>query len=263
MTRTTAASAAAPDGAATADTQNIDDFIYLISHDVRASVRALLELPQWIAEDLQEAGVEVTGSVAQSIEMMNRHTARLDRMLIDLLAYSRVGRMQEVELVDIMVALDEVLAGLHLPDGMKLTRDIACPDVMMGEQDALLMLSALIGNAVKHHNASTGNITVHTRMEGHMVRLTVSDDGPGISEKLHAKAIGPMTTLRPRDEVEGTGMGLANVRKIAAHYGGHLSLSENTGVLGGLRVDVMIPHGGTAPADTNDPNAPVNLHNLR
>ena len=63
----------------------LDEFIYLISHDVRGSVRALLELPQWIAEDLQEAGIPVDGSVATSIEMMNRHAGRLDRMLVDLL----------------------------------------------------------------------------------------------------------------------------------------------------------------------------------
>ena len=224
-----------------ADVQDIDDFIYLMSHDVRASVRALTELPQWIAEDLAEAGVEMSGPVGQTIEMMNRHTARLDRMLVDLLAYSQVGRMQDVARIDINAALNEVLAGLPLPDGMRLVRDTECSHLVMGTQDMGMLWSALISNAVKHHHSETGTICISTKAEGPLIRLSVSDDGPGIAEKHYAKAIGAMTTLRPRDDVEGSGMGLASVRKIAAHYGGHLELSRASQDQGGLRVDVLLP----------------------
>jgi len=227
------------------ETQDIDDFIYLMSHDVRASVRALLELPQWIADDLLEAGIEVTGPVADSINMMNRHTARLDRMLMDLLAYSRIGRMQDVVRVDLAAALEDVMTGLKLPDGIKLCHKLDCQHVMMGEQDALLMLSALVGNAVKHHHTGSGEVRVITRREGELIRVIVCDDGPGIPARYHSKALSAMTTLRPRDEVEGTGMGLANVRKIAEHYGGRIILSEISEDGGGLRVDVLIPHGET------------------
>jgi signal transduction histidine kinase len=222
--------------------QDIDDFIYLMSHDVRASVRALIELPQWIEEDLAEAGVALPDSVAQSMEMMHRHTARLDRMLVDLLAYSRVGRMQDVACIDIAASLEEVIAALNLPQSMIIERDLECSHVMMGAEDIGTLWSALIGNAVKHHNAPAGRITASTRQDGTMIRLTVSDDGPGIPDNLHTKAMSALITLRPRDEVEGTGMGLANVRKIATHYGGHLKLSKNEKAQGGLRVDVVIPH---------------------
>ncbi|MEQ6201681.1 ATP-binding protein [Sulfitobacter sp. HNIBRBA2951] len=246
MTHNAALASAASQDAPQSDMQDIDDFIYLMSHDVRASVRALLELPQWIAEDLKDAGVEVSGPVADSIEMMNRHTARLDRMLVDLLAYSRVGRMQEVVNIDVNACLDEVLAGLRLPDTMHLVREIGCTQVVMGVQDALMLWSALIGNAIKHHDTKSGTIAVRTQTEGAMVRFTVCDDGPGIPEQFYAKALGAMTTLRPRDEVEGTGMGLANVRRIASHYGGYINLSDTQGAQSGLRVDLVIPHGNSA-----------------
>lgn len=242
--RSAAAVSEVPQQLPQADTQDIDDFIYLMSHDVRASIRALLELPQWIVEDLEDAGVDLSGPVANSIEMMNRHTARLDRMLVDLLAYSRVGRMQEVVDVDVNACLDDVLGSLHIPDGMTLIRDIDCSHVHMGEQDALMLWTALISNSVKHHHkASSGKISVSARVEADMVRFSVIDDGPGIPEKFHAKALGAMTTLRPRDEVEGTGMGLANARKVAAHYGGYIGLSDVAGSKSGLRVDLVMPHG--------------------
>jgi len=246
MTRTAALDSAALGGGVADDTQDIDDLIYLMSHDVRASVRALLELPQWIAEDLEEAGVPISGSVAQSIDMMNKHTARLDRMLIDLLAYSRVGRMQDVIRVDLNAMLEEVLGQIRLPDGMRIVRDIAPVPVRMGEQDALLMISALIGNAVKHHDTpNKGEILFQTSRTAGWVILTVSDNGPGIAAQDYEKAISAMTTLRPRDEVEGTGMGLANVRKIAAHYGGQISLAP-AAPSRGLSVRVTLPASDAA-----------------
>ena len=235
------------DDAPKSGVQDVDDFIYLMSHDVRASVRALIELPHWIAEDLAEAGVEVSDSVAQSIDMMNRHTARLNRRLVDLLAYSRVGRLQDMVRIDVNAALDEVLAGLHMPEGMTLVRDIGCSHVVMGEQDMGTLWSALISNSVKHHHAKQGRILVSTQREGRMARLSVSDDGPGSPDRFHAKALSAMTTLRPRDDVEGTGMDLANVRKMAEHYGGSLELSNVSDIAGGLKVDMLIPHGCDTP----------------
>jgi signal transduction histidine kinase len=229
--------------------QDSDAFIYLMSHDVRGCVRALLELPQWILEDLHDAGVDTTGPVAQSIEMMNRHTARLDRMMTDLLAYSRIGRTHPVAEVDLAATLGQVLTELGLPDTMRITRDITCRHVMMAEQDALLLWRALIGNAAKHHHdAAGGHIRVTVRADGDLVRLRVTDDGPGIPGRLHARALGPMTTLRPRDEVEGSGMGLAHAGRIAAHYGGHICLSDAADGCTGLAVDVVIRRDGR-PSD--------------
>jgi len=111
----------------------------------------------------------------------------------------------------------------------------------MARQDALMLWGALISNAVKHHHRPSGQIIAATRAEGETVRLSVCDDGPGIPEQFHAKMLGAMTTLRPRDEVEGTGMGLAHVSKIAAHYGGSVRLCNRQEGGGGLRIDVVLP----------------------
>lgn len=207
--------------------QDFEDFIYLISHDVRGSVRALLELPQWIAEDLEEAGYPMEGSVATSIEMMNRHAGRLDRMLVDLLTFSRIGRMQEVKENNLEAALDTVLEEIKVPTGFELIRNLDCRQVTMGERDLLTLLDALVQNAFKHHDKSSGRIVVSAVREADTLVLSVADDGPGVPEEFREKVFGAMRTLRPRDEVEGSGMGLANVRKIAALYGGSARLADS------------------------------------
>lgn len=207
--------------------QDIEDFIYLISHDVRASVRALLELPRWIEEDLEEAGVKIDGSVAASIELMNRHTGRLDRMLVDLLTFSRIGRMQEVRENHLPRVIDQVLEDIPVPAGFAVIRDMECNQLVMGDRDVLTLFDALVGNALKHHDKSSGQIVISTSVQAGEVVLSVADDGPGIPPEYRENVFGAMRTLRPRDEVEGSGMGLANVRKIATLYGGSARITDS------------------------------------
>lgn len=206
---------------------DFEDFIYLISHDVRSSVRALIELPQWIVEDLEQQGVRIEGSVASSLELLNRHTGRLDRMLVDLLTYSRIGRMQETKSIDLEEALDRLAEEMEVPQTFKVLRQLDCRRVILGERDILTLLSALIQNAVKHHDRAQGQIIVTTEQRGGQIIIRVSDDGPGIEDAFAERVFGAMTTLRPRDEVEGSGMGLAHVRKIAEHYGGSAHVSPS------------------------------------
>ncbi len=208
------------------DSKEIDEFIYLISHDVRASVRALLELPQWIQEDLEQAGFKLDGPVASSIEMLDRHMGRLDRMLMDLLTYSRAGRMQDINEQDLNVHLDQVLEDIQLLSGFEVTRDFAAERVTMGDRDLLVLLGGLIQNGMKHHDKPRGRIHVASSNESGGVALRVSDDGPGIPSDFQGRIFGAMTTLRPRDEVEGSGMGLATVRKIAEIYGGTATVDQ-------------------------------------
>ncbi len=211
---------AAPAASPTGSSRDIEDFIYLISHDVRASARALIELPQWIAEDLEAAGFPLEGPVATSIDILNRHAGRLDRMLVDLLTFSRIGRMQEIAQNDLDAVLDEVLDEMKLPAGFTILRQFECAGVVMGERDVLTMFSALLSNAIRHHDRPSGQIIVTSHAEGDEVVLAVTDDGPGIDPADRDRVFGAMKTLKPRDEVEGSGMGLSNVRKIAALYDG-------------------------------------------
>ena len=250
MYSTSQAAGAPPGGpppASPAGGSDFEDFIYLISHDVRASVRALIELPQWIAEDLQEAGIPVEGSLATSMDLMNRHTGRLDRMLVDLLTYSRIGRMQETRCIDLEGALDQVLEEIQLPQGFLLVRDLACRRAVIGERDILTLLGGLIRNAVRHHDRAEGRISLSVTEEGAEIVIRVADDGPGVEEKFRDRVFDAMRTLKPRDEVEGSGMGLANVRKIAQLYRGSARLNASPfgrGCEVEVRLAALPPPGG-------------------
>jgi signal transduction histidine kinase len=92
------------------------------------------------------------------------------------------------------------------------------------------VLLNLITNAVKHHDRPDGTITVSAADAGELVEFTVSDDGPGIPGEFQERVFGMFQTLKPRDEVEGSGMGLAIIRKVVELQGGRISLeSEGRG----------------------------------
>ena len=105
---------------AEADTET-DELIYRISHDLRASVRALQELPNWVVEDLNSTPIALPQATSRHLELISSHACRLDLMLTGLLEYSRIGRMQAIKAIRPLDVLHGVIDDLGLPDGAKLT----------------------------------------------------------------------------------------------------------------------------------------------
>ncbi|PTX57080.1 histidine kinase/DNA gyrase B/HSP90-like ATPase [Litoreibacter ponti] len=230
-----------PDPAAEARAE-FEEFVYILSHDLRASIRAMSELPEWIHEDLLEAGLDLPDSVVEYFGLMRTHTARLDQMLLDLLTYSRVGRMQTVQVLDVGPALNAVLGKISGIGAFEITRDLSQSNIRMGDRDLDMLLDCLLTNAVKHNPEGAGHIRISTHVAERDVVIEVSDDGPGIPEKERERLLGPMTTLKSRDEIEGSGMGLAIANKITKHYDGALELASGTDGRGlSVRVQIKQP----------------------
>ncbi|MCO4849302.1 MAG: sensor histidine kinase, partial [Yoonia sp.] len=99
--------------------------------------------------------------------------------------------------------------------------------ITIGERDVLTLLSALISNAIKHHDKDFGAIHISAQTAEDKCVIQISDDGPGIPEGYSEQVFEAMTTLKSRDEIEGSGMGLAIVRKIANFYNGHVELRRD------------------------------------
>ncbi len=211
------------DGQMEPKSDNFDEFIYVLSHDVRASVRALAEIPQWISEDLEAEGQAIPEAVSEYLGLMKTHARRVDQMLLDLLTYSRVGRKQDIKEVTLSEAWQKAVRLCHVPDGFELDVAFEHETLWMGTRDCEVMLVALLSNAIKHHTGPNGRFAIRSVGEGVRVALHVSDDGPGIPENQRTRVFEVMKTLRPRDDVEGSGMGLPTVQKIVEFYGGELA----------------------------------------
>lgn len=209
-----------------ANSQEFEDFIYLLSHDIRNSLRALLEVPHWIEEDLREANQTINTSLRENLDLMKTHSRRLDRILSDMLVYSRVGRKQTLETIDLNGALDTILDQVNIPPEISVRRDLQAKTLHMGDKDAMTLLNALISNAIKHRDEGTTEVVIACAQENGKNVLRISDNGPGIPMKYRGRVFEAITTLKPRDVVEGSGMGLTIVRKIVELYRGTINLTS-------------------------------------
>lgn len=205
----------------------LDNFIYLVSHDLRNSARAITEVPQWLRDDLADQGVTLNADAAENFELLERHARRLDRMLLDLLVYSRVGRLQEVSEFDLNDLVRNVMAESTVGDRVSVVMPNALPRIRVGYKDAFVLVKCLIDNVAAHGPQQGATLEIKGHRKRDIVTLTFTDNGPGIRDEDIQRAFRPMTTLRRRDEVEGSGMGLSIVQKITQFYRGDVWAGHN------------------------------------
>jgi PAS domain S-box-containing protein len=200
----------------------LDEFAYVASHDLRAPLRDIDNLAQWIGEDVGDALPEKS---ARHFRTLQGRIRRMENLLEDLLQYSRAGRIfgepTEVEIRDVLHNVIELIAP---PKGFTIRLEEPLPSVRTPRAPVEQIFRNLIGNAIKHHHHDRGTVWVRAADHSDFVELSVEDDGPGIPPDLHERAFAMFQTLRPRDEVEGTGMGLALVKRLVEAHGGTIHI---------------------------------------
>lgn len=220
--------------------EDLEQFAYIASHDLRAPLRGMINLATWIDEDIQKDTEESKDLVRYHVSLLKSRIRRMDSLLNDLLQYARIGRHEtEHELIDLNALTREIFDSLHVGDRMSL--NIQSPPVRVEDYRItyFLILSNLIGNAIKHNDKDHGNIWVDFSINGSRLTMIVEDDGPGIPLNYRSKVFEVFATLERRDEKEATGMGLAIIKKIVDHKKGAIVLDENE--QGGARFKVTLP----------------------
>lgn len=226
--------------------EDLEQFAYLASHDLRAPLRSIASLGQWIGSDLEpllNAGnvpvhldTETRLTIKDNLSSLVVRTNRMNALLNDLLTYSKVGRIHHevesinfIEFVRGIVELQDLSEDFHVDV-------VESPVHIVVEKPPLdIVLRNLISNSVKHSVASGGRIEIRLKEQDERYLFSVLDDGPGIPEKYHQQVFEMFQTLKSRDQVEGSGMGLAVVKKIIEFYGGDVSIRSDDNV-GGTEV---------------------------
>ncbi|QDE28355.1 PAS domain S-box protein [Paremcibacter congregatus] len=223
--------------------QDLDQFAYIASHDLKSPLNAIQKIASWLEEDCHDILPE---SSKEHLSLLKSRSQRMSRLLTDLLMYSRVGRYEykdeNVNLKDITTDIFELLDApeTFTCDGQDVELDV--PRIPLE-----IILRNLVSNAIKHHDKSKGHIKVTYEQTPTSHKIQVSDDGPGIPPELHKKATEMFQTLKSRDQVEGSGMGLAMVKKIIEHYNGHLKI--NSDGKRGTIVKVLWPFAKNNPGE--------------
>ncbi len=204
--------------------KDLEHFAYIASHDLRAPLRGIDNLVQWIEEDIEDV---LTDESRYNMERLRQRVDRLDQLMDALLRYSRAGRIQEDQsVVDTKELLIEVVGLLDPPSGFMVQIGDNMPVILTTKAAIQTVFLNLIGNALKHHDREQGEIRVKGRhvLDG-IVEFTVSDDGPGIPDYARERIFDIFQTLDQGDGKSVSGIGLAIVKRLVESHSGSVTVT--------------------------------------
>ncbi|AFY53378.1 bacteriophytochrome (light-regulated signal transduction histidine kinase) [Rivularia sp. PCC 7116] len=204
--------------------QELDQFTYIVSHDLKAPLRAIANISTWIEEDL---GQQVETETKKNLSMLRSRLNHMQSLINGLLDYSRVGRTQiAIETIPVADLLDEIINSLQPSSDFNIVISPQMP-TLQGRKILLQQVFAnLLSNAIKHHDRSDGKIEISVKDLETCYEFSISDDGPGIAPEYHNKVFAIFQTLESKYKSDSTGIGLAIVKKIVENEGGKITLES-------------------------------------
>jgi PAS domain S-box-containing protein len=205
-------------------------FAYIASHDLQEPLRMVASYTQLLSRRYKgKLGADADEFIAFAVDGANR----MQRLIQDLLAYSRVGtKGNELRDSSSEEALEHALVNLQgaIEDsGAQVTHD-ALPTVVADEMQLTQLFQNLVGNAIKYQGP--GVPRVHISVARGMAKkwmFSVKDNGLGIDSQYFEKIFGMFQRLHKREEFDGTGIGLAICKKIVERHGGVISVDSQLG----------------------------------
>lgn len=206
--------------------KELDQFAYVVSHDLKAPLRGMYNIFHWIQEDLS---TELSDQMKKYMEMMRGRIHRLESLITGLLEYARIGRSinptEEVNVRELLNEIGEMIVSPGFTIALKTDMPVLKTDKIRLQQ----VFTNLISNAVKYHGSNKGTISIDCRMHDDFLEFSVEDDGIGIAPEFHEKIFVIFQTLREKNEKESTGVGLAIVKKIIEDKKGAIRVISSPG----------------------------------
>lgn len=207
--------------------KELDQFAYIVSHDLKAPLRAINNLAEWIREDLESI---MDDGTKKNISMLQGRIGRMESLINGILQYSRAGRMK-AELVPIAMNefVQDIVLNLSPPEHFVIQIQEEMPVIEAEKVSMDQIFSNFISNAIKYNSNENPVVRIGYEDRGPVHCFFVEDNGPGIHPDFHEKVFTIFQTLQARDSVESTGVGLAIVKKIVEEKGGSAWLESEEG----------------------------------
>ena len=207
--------------------EELKRFAYVVSHDLKAPLRAINQLSSWIEEDYADA---FDDEGREQMALLRNRAKRMHEMIDGILQYSRIGRIKEnKEKVDLNLLIQDVIDTLAPPAHIKLEIQPQLP-VLWGEKLRIYqVMQNLLDNAIKYNDKAQGLIQVSYEEQNDDWYFCVKDNGIGIEAAYREKVFQLFQTLAPKDQQNNTGIGLSLIEKIVNNWGGKIWFESEPG----------------------------------
>jgi hypothetical protein len=207
--------------------KELDEFAYITSHDLKAPLRAIANLSQWIEEDIAH---QLDAENLHQLQLLRGRVYRLESLIEGLLQYSRAGRLKsDPQDVDVALLLKQVIDTLNPPAQFRITIAPGMPTLLTQRLPLEQVFTHLIDNAIKHHPLADGTVKIDVEEQSDAYEFRVVDDGLGIAPQFHERVFAIFQTLQAKDTRENTGLGLAIAKRIVEGKGGTIRLESQEG----------------------------------
>lgn len=210
-----------------ATNEELKHFAHAISHDLKAPLRGITSIVDWLADDY---GEQFDAEGQELLDLLQGRTQRMSVMIDGVLAYSRLGQAVDRKPVDLNAIITDVIEDIA-PDGRcTITVDGTLPVIMADTFQMRQVFQNLIDNAIKHNDKPQCAVTITcTATDDERWRFSVADNGMGIDARYAEKIFGLFRTLAPIDDNASTGVGLAIVKRIIRSMGGEIYVESIIG----------------------------------
>ncbi len=202
----------------------LQDFAYVVSHDLKAPLRGISSIVQWLSEDYADSLDE------KGMEYINKallRTKRMHNLIEGILQYSRVGSIKtEPQQLDCKLIFKEIIEGINPPENITVSIEEPLPTIIYDETLLRQVVQNLIENAVTHLDKPEGAVIISCRTQGPNWEFCVKDNGVGIEERHHDRIFRIFQSLKPHSVDGSTGIGLSLVKKIMERNNGAIRLES-------------------------------------
>jgi PAS domain S-box-containing protein len=208
--------------------EELSQYASVVSHDLKAPLRAIRNYTDFLSEDLEES---LDGDQKMYLEGLKRSVRQGDMLVDDLLEFSRVGRQDTLtQTIDIGVFLEELIASLALSPDVEVVLGNNWPTIETEPTLLSLVFQDLIRNATKFNRSPRKRIEIGwLPVDDEHYEVFVRDNGIGIEPRYHKQIFRMFNRLHTREEYGGTGLGLAIVRKAVGKLRGSVRLESKPG----------------------------------
>jgi light-regulated signal transduction histidine kinase (bacteriophytochrome) len=200
--------------------KQLDEFVYIVSHDLKAPLRGLASLTTFLEDEL---GKEINPGAKEMLELMKSRTSRMQMLIDGILHYSRIANKKtEEEEVEVLPLINNIIDLLAVPSNFRFEIQDKLPS-LIGEKIKLHeVFQNLITNAIKYNDKESGCIKINCLESPESFQFSVEDNGMGIEPHYFEKIFGVFQTLQSKDKTDSTGIGLTIVKKIIEQRGGKI-----------------------------------------
>ena len=207
--------------------RELADFAHVVSHDLKAPLRAIDSLASWLGEDYAD---KIDAEGKEQLGLLQGRVKRMHNLIDGILQYSRAGQVREDRVtVNLSEMLPAVIDLLSPPAHIKVQVETPLPTVLAERTRIEQVFQNLLSNAIKYNDKPDGLVRVGGTDDGEHWRFYVADNGPGIEQKDVERIFQIFQTGKPRDQVDSTGVGLAVVKRSVEMYGGRVWVESRVG----------------------------------